>query len=285
MLLGASYTGFTQVGIGTNAPHPSAALEVSSTTQGFLPPRMKEVQLRTIKNPVEGLLVYCYDCKPKGMYYYDGRTFLSTINSKPSNMKSTDVYSPATGRIWMDRNLGASRVAKSPTDEAAYGDLYQWGRNTDGHEKRNSTVVAGPVSADYKGAAFITSSSDWLAPSNDKRWNLGDEKNPKKNKAYDPCPEGYRIPTESEWDGEVNSWGSKSSAEEAFESPLKLTLTGQRRYNDGTYGVMETVGHYWYSKVNGVSAYRLGIRISNTLADKRAVSRSWGLTVRCIKEQ
>jgi len=33
-----------------------------------------------------------------------------------------------TGRIWLDRNLGASRVATSPTDTAAYGDMYQWGR-------------------------------------------------------------------------------------------------------------------------------------------------------------
>jgi hypothetical protein len=30
-----------------------------------------------------------------------------------------------SGRIWMDRNLGATQVATSPTDEKAYGDLYQ----------------------------------------------------------------------------------------------------------------------------------------------------------------
>jgi len=40
----------------------------------------------------------------------------------------------ATGKIWMDRNLGASQVATSSTDAAAYGDLYQWGRAADGHE-------------------------------------------------------------------------------------------------------------------------------------------------------
>jgi hypothetical protein len=44
----------------------------------------------------------------------------------------------SAGQIWMDRNLGASRVATSSTDSEAYGDLYQWGRGTDGHEKRDS---------------------------------------------------------------------------------------------------------------------------------------------------
>ena len=34
----------------------------------------------------------------------------------------------ATGKVWMDRNLGAGRVATSSTDTEAYGDLYQWGR-------------------------------------------------------------------------------------------------------------------------------------------------------------
>ena len=44
----------------------------------------------------------------------------------------------ATGKVWMDRNLGAAQVATSATDEAAYGDLYQWGRPEDGHEKRTA---------------------------------------------------------------------------------------------------------------------------------------------------
>lgn len=46
-----------------------------------------------------------------------------------------------TGAIWLDRNLGASRVATSSTDSAAYGDLYQWGRLTDGHQERSSSVT------------------------------------------------------------------------------------------------------------------------------------------------
>jgi len=32
----------------------------------------------------------------------------------------------ADGNCWLDRNLGASRVAQSSTDYLAYGSLYQW---------------------------------------------------------------------------------------------------------------------------------------------------------------
>ena len=52
-----------------------------------------------------------------------------------------DVTNPVTGRTWMDRNLGASRVAMSSTDTLAYGDLYQWGRRSDGHQCRNSPTM------------------------------------------------------------------------------------------------------------------------------------------------
>jgi hypothetical protein len=36
--------------------------------------------------------------------------------------------SPITGKIWLDRNLGATQAATSRTDSARYGALYQWGR-------------------------------------------------------------------------------------------------------------------------------------------------------------
>jgi hypothetical protein len=46
------------VGIGTTSPNPNAALDITSTTQGFLPPRMTNSQINSIYNPVEGLMVY-----------------------------------------------------------------------------------------------------------------------------------------------------------------------------------------------------------------------------------
>jgi hypothetical protein len=52
----ASFTG--EVGIGTTSPDATAIVEISSTTQGFLPPRMTATQASAISSPAEGLMVY-----------------------------------------------------------------------------------------------------------------------------------------------------------------------------------------------------------------------------------
>ena len=59
-----------------------------------------------------------------------------------------NVTNPTTGDILIDRNLGASQVATSSTDADAYGDLYQWGRGTDGHQIRTSGTTSTLSSTD-----------------------------------------------------------------------------------------------------------------------------------------
>ena len=78
-----------QRGIGTNNPEPSAILDLTSTTQGFLPPRMTYVQMTGIVSPTAGLTVYCTDCEPVGVHYYDGSFFLSTQTRATSGALST----------------------------------------------------------------------------------------------------------------------------------------------------------------------------------------------------
>jgi hypothetical protein len=52
----------------------SALLQLSSTTKGFLPPRMTLVQKNAIATPGEGLIVYQTD-GTKGLYLYDGASW------------------------------------------------------------------------------------------------------------------------------------------------------------------------------------------------------------------
>ncbi|WP_298496968.1 fibrinogen-like YCDxxxxGGGW domain-containing protein [uncultured Algibacter sp.] len=62
VLLCISFThSFSQVGIGTTNPDPSSILDVQSTTQGFLPPRLTTTQINAITSPAEGLFVYNLD--------------------------------------------------------------------------------------------------------------------------------------------------------------------------------------------------------------------------------
>lgn len=58
-----------QVGIGTDTPAASAALEIQSTQKGFLISRMTQLQRNAIAEPLEALLVYQTD-ETSGFYYY-----------------------------------------------------------------------------------------------------------------------------------------------------------------------------------------------------------------------
>ena len=66
-----------------------------------------------------------------------------------------EVTNPTTGRVWMDRNLGSSQAGTSSTDINAIGDLYQWGRRSDGHQCRNSPTTTTLSSSDMPGNNFF----------------------------------------------------------------------------------------------------------------------------------
>ena len=59
-----------RVGIGTTNPDSSAALDLSSTTSGLLPPRLTWNQMLDIPNPATGLVVY--NLTDNKLMYYDG---------------------------------------------------------------------------------------------------------------------------------------------------------------------------------------------------------------------
>ncbi|MFT3795636.1 hypothetical protein [Flavobacterium sp.] len=53
-----SMVSFAQVGIGTSTPSSSAILQLESTTQAFVPPRMTDAQMLAIASPLNGSMVY-----------------------------------------------------------------------------------------------------------------------------------------------------------------------------------------------------------------------------------
>jgi len=264
-------TGEGSVGIGTNAPHSSAKLDLSSNNQGFLPPRMTEAEINQISNPAIGLCVF--NTTTNCLNFFVGLSW-SSVCGIIQYPPPVDVVS-ATGRVWMDRNLGASQVATSSTDAAAYGDLYQWGRARDGHELRTSSIRNTQSGTDNPNHPdFITGFSDWRNPTNDNLWQGV-------NGTNNPCPSGYRLPTETEWTDEVNSWSSADAAG-AFNSPLKLPLGG-RRLSTGVINTLGTDGNYWTSRsLIGGSNARF-IRINSSLAGIADSNRALGHSVRCIK--
>lgn len=188
-----------------------------------------------------------------------------------------DVSNPKTGRVWMDRNLGASRAATSPTDREAYGDLYQWGRATDGHEKRNSgkqSLLSASDAPSVDGFIVVTSGPyDWRSLKNDNLWQGSNEMN-------NPCPSGYRLPTEAEWNAERSSWRSNNAAS-AYQSHLRLPMSGYRVHSTGSLFNVGTIGSYWSTTTAGTDAIRFGFNVSNAYTNMSY--RAMGNSVRCIK--
>ena len=61
------------VGIGTLTPNSKSILDLTSTSQGFLPPRMTNVQITGITSPPEGLTIYSTDAKT--LVFYNGTSW------------------------------------------------------------------------------------------------------------------------------------------------------------------------------------------------------------------
>ncbi|MEL6986951.1 MAG: FG-GAP repeat protein, partial [Bacteroidota bacterium] len=62
------------VGIGNTSPDPSAKLEVKSTTQGMLVPRMTSAERNAITNPAPGLLLY--DTEVRTLFIFEGQKWV-----------------------------------------------------------------------------------------------------------------------------------------------------------------------------------------------------------------
>ena len=74
-----------QIGIGTNTPEASAALDITASDKGFLMPRMTSAQRDAIATPAEGLTVF--DTNTKSFWtYIEG----SWVESKPGVGKFID---------------------------------------------------------------------------------------------------------------------------------------------------------------------------------------------------
>ncbi|MFN6037391.1 MAG: hypothetical protein ACK452_02900, partial [Bacteroidota bacterium] len=189
-----------------------------------------------------------------------------------------DVLNPATGKTWMDRNLGASQVATSSTDVNSYGDLYQWGRGSDGHQCRNSATTSTLSSTDQPGnSSFILAPNtpyDWRKPQNVNLWQGV-------NGVNNPCPTGYRLPTETEWTAEDAAFSTQNAAG-AFASPLKLPVAGNRFFSNGSLSIVGTGGKYWSSTVSSTNSRDL--RFDSADAYVSGDFRARGNSVRCLKD-
>ena len=190
----------------------------------------------------------------------------------------------STGQIWLDRNLGASQVATGAFDFKAYGNLYQWGRSTDGHEEitytgtnaatHNGTTTTKSDTPGHDDFIVVTANPrDWRSTTNNNLWNGVSAVN-------NPCPSGFRLPTETELNNELNSW-SAATIYGAYASALKLPLAPFRPVATGVINF--SGAYYWVSDVGNAEIARR-LYISTGGAAFSGSYRGDAFPVRCIKD-
>ena len=276
----------------SNIHNNGTEVEIASTTQWFLPLHITTAQRDAIASPAAGLTMYnttinCLQSWNGALWVDDGcaptppvPTYAAgSVFCASGATTVIEVTNSSTGKTWMDRNLGASQVATSSTDANSYGDLYQWGRGSDGHQCRNSATNSTLSSSDQPAHGdFIinlaSSPYDWRSPQNTNLWQGA-------NGVNNPCPSLYRLPTEAEIDTERSNWSTQNSVG-AFASPLKLPVAGSRDGSNGSLNYAGSNGFYWSSTYSGTLSRYLDFYSSN--ATTTTSGRGSGFSVRCIKD-
>ena len=136
---------------------------------------------------------------------------------------------------------------------------------------------------------------DWVDSRNDKLWNSGTESEPLKTE-YDPCPEGWRVPTGAElkelsqnrssWtseDGLGGYWLSGASSYTEDVPQVFFSAAGYRFNGDGNGRNRGCIGTYWSSEPDYPSQASC-ILLRLRAFEIRHSARKYGSSVRCVQE-
>ena len=221
------------------------------------------------------------------------------------------------GVTWAPVNCGY----KPATDQSkgyTYGKLYQWGRkngqgygapyynSSDPYEDETIPVIQATWDGKNEDADANTfyhgdnsNGYNWIM-SGDDFWNDGTEEAPVKNILYDPCPEGWRVPTEAELTALFRGnhsdlttsngvWGYWASGSAAYSDNLAEKIfipAAGSRWADNWFHFNGAIGRgsgvsYWSSAhrySDGVCGGEWGAAsLSNTY-------KAFGMAVRCCRE-
>lgn len=307
LVIASSYYGYSQrlsmkIGNNPTSKDASAVVEIESTTKGFLPPRMTNVDRDAIVTPAKGLIVWCTNCGRNGqLQIFNGTDW---TNMSGGFAQFPIIVEDGNLNTFMTHNLGADTDAPPLTPSwRLNGAYFQWGRkpiDTNGDwfisklNEGGSGFVAAPTGADATKAnsSNVGSWSTSIAP-NDAWQSTSTEGFPLKASS-DPCPAGWRIPTNNEWIS-YTGWSNVAGASWT-DSPTNYTsgkllnnrvyfpAAGYRDDFNGSLQERGISGYYWSSTSSGslyAFAYVFDGFTNGSLSQN---DRKIGCSIRCVQE-
>ena len=210
--------------------------------------------------------------------------------------------------IWAPVNCGYE-PATSDSKGYPYGKLYQWGRKygqgySISYDASVPEIVEGPISAingqkDIYSNTFFTASEsphDWTFPRKDDLWNSGTEDNPVKTE-YDPCPEGWRVPTYAELDKLTNNYSSFTTiggqkgcyfcGDYTYLDNVPQVFfpaAGVRGSDGSSVGLRGLNGRYWSTGPVSDTAGAYILDFNSSSVGMYSNGRAIGYSVRCVQE-
>ena len=296
---------YAQVGI--NTTDPKAMLEIeykndlpATMNQTVGLPRVTIEQRNNFENVQAGQMIW--NITKRCVDYYDGDFWQCTNGTQLDLAKPTDkclalvkdkhygdgehnfIYCEIEGpdgKRWLNNNLGADyanerssvfnpkQQAQKPDDYHAYGSLFQFGRDSDGHE-----------------LVKWTGSEKGIRAKDDIEWKSFDQLS--YSEESDPCPTGYHTPTLEDWKkfhkSVTGTDGYVRSSKVWNERKLSLPASGFRDDSSGTsFNKVGSFGSYW-SSIKDISDSAWYMYFESSYSSMANNSRAYGFSVRCLKD-
>jgi hypothetical protein len=188
-------------------------------------------------------------------------------------------------RTWLDRNLGASEVAATPDDQAAFGHYYQWGRSADGHQENTSdtndtlatTLDGSDTNTDWYGKFIVSKRTnlDWVAPNVDNDGSLREQSWSTPYDANQVCPCGYVVPT-------AQDFADLNLSDPANANIFKVAYADRRAAEDGVIG-SRNLAVFWTTTHDNNNSDYYAIWFGQPGDVLHNGKRGAGVPVRCIK--
>ena len=320
--IAASFTSIAQVGIGTTMPDASAALDITSTTAGFLQPRMTTAERDVINSGVwaEGLTIYNTDTKC--LELYNGTDWISVCDGSV-------VTTPSNGTIPDNATCASATISATPCtagelasgiNGGSLGNKYANGANgtysvveiggqcwmqesidvnpTGSPTWVNATDVGwyGYYASTYQGAGEGTL-LQWSAAMNGVTTE----------RAQGVCPTDWHIPSDCEWmylenslsmttaDQQLIGWRSSGTVGSKLSN---LTDSGNGTNSSGFTALLAGIrfsfgpffnlsnGNWWSSsETSATLALNRNLTGSSQVGVSRnSYNKAYGFSVRCLKD-